>query len=135
MGDIKLTRMDYNASNGKEIFLSYEDEKNNKILAYLRLRIPSQYFTHEKHYINVLNNCAIIRELKSLGQMVEIDKKNLKASQHMGLGKSLMKEAEKIVKKEFRLNKIAVISGVGVRDYYRKQGYKFQDSYMIKKIK
>lgn len=135
MGNIKLTRIDYNASNGKEIFLSYEDEKNNKILAYLRLRIPSQYFTHKKHYINVLNSCAIIRELKSLGQMVEIDKKNLKASQHMGLGKSLMKAAEEIIKKEFKLNKIAVISGVGVRDYYRKLGYKFQDSYMIKKIK
>ncbi len=130
-----LRRHDYFASGGKEIFLSFEDIKLNKILAYLRLRIPSQYFSHEKHFVKVLNNCAIIRELKSLGQMVEINQKNKKASQHKGLGKKLMREAEKIIIKEFKLDKIAVISGVGVRGYYKKQGYKFKDSYMIKNIK
>jgi elongator complex protein 3 len=45
-----------------------------------------------------------------------------------------MREAEKITKKEFGLNKIAVISGVGVRDYYRKLGYRLENTYMIKKI-
>lgn len=134
IGNLKLNRMDYDASSGKEIFLSFEDIKLNKMLAYLRLRIPSQYFSHEKHYINALNNCAIIRELKSLGQMVEIDKKNKKASQHKGFGKRLMQEAEKIVRKEFKLNKIAVISGVGVRGYYRKLGYKLKDNYMVKNL-
>jgi elongator complex protein 3 len=42
--------------------------------------------------------------------------------------------AEIIAKKEFKLDKIAVISGVGVRGYYRKLGYKLKDSYMIKKL-
>ncbi len=133
--DLKLHRIDYKSSGGKEIFLSFEDRKNDKILAYLRLRIPSQYYSGEKHFIDVLNNAAIIRELKSLGQMVEVDKRSKKAVQHKGLGKKLMKEAEKIVNKEFKLKKISVISGIGVRDYYRKLGYRLQDNYMIKKIK
>jgi elongator complex protein 3 len=50
------------------------------------------------------------------------------------LGKKLVKEAEKITKKEFGLNKIAVISGVGARRYWRKLDYKLKDTYMVKKI-
>jgi elongator complex protein 3 len=56
------------------------------------------------------------------------------APQHRGLGKKLVKEAEKITKREFSLEKIAVISGVGVRNYWRKLGYKLRETYMIKKI-
>jgi len=56
------------------------------------------------------------------------------SSQHRGLGKKLMKKAEQIVKKEFQINKMAVISGIGVRGYYKKLGYKLKDTYMVKKI-
>jgi elongator complex protein 3 len=45
-----------------------------------------------------------------------------------------VKEAEKIAKKEFSLKKIGVISGIGVRDYWRKLGYRLKDTYMVKKI-
>ena len=55
--------------------------------------------------------------------------------QHKGLGKKLIREAEEIAKKEFKLNKIAVISGVGAREYYRKLGYKLQKTYMIKNLR
>ena len=55
-----------------------------------------------------------------------------KTAQHKGLGKKLMKKAEQITKREFGLDKMSVISGVGVRGYYRKLGYKLQDTYMIK---
>ena len=30
--------------------------------------------------------------------------------------------------------KIAVIAGIGVRDYYRRLGYSLTDTYMVKKI-
>lgn len=56
------------------------------------------------------------------------------APQHRGLGKKLIEEAEQITKKEFRLKKMAVIAGVGVRDYFRKLGYKLKDTYMVKKL-
>jgi len=131
---IKLFRIDYNASGGKEIFLSYETLERKKLFSLLRLRIPSQIFSKEKHFIKELNNSAIIREIHTYGMLVPISDKKI-APQHRGLGKKLIKEAEKIAKKEFGLEKIAVISGVGVREYYKKQGYKLEGTYMVKNQK
>ena len=45
-----------------------------------------------------------------------------------------MAKAEKIVKTEINFKKIAVISGIGVREYYRKLGYKLENEYMVKKL-
>jgi elongator complex protein 3 len=129
---IYLFREDYEASGGKEIFLSFENKERTKLFSYLRLRIPSQIFERKKHFLPVLENSAIIREIQTLGEMVPIEKKKI-APQHKGLGKKLVKEAEKIAKKEFGLKKIAVISGVGVRDYWRKLGYRLKNTYMVKK--
>jgi len=130
---VYLFKENYKASEGKEIFLSFENKKRTKLFSFLRLRIPSQIFKKEKHFIQVLENCAIIREIQTFGQLVPIAERKL-APQHRGLGKNLIKEAEKIAKKEFSLKKIAVISGVGARNYWRKFGYKLRETYMIKKI-
>ena len=65
--------------------------------------------------------------------MLPVNAKLKSASQHKGLGKKLMAQAEKIAKKN-NYKKIAVIAGIGVREYYRKLGYKLKNSYMIKKI-
>ena len=136
---IKLFRQNYKASGGKEIFLSWEDSKREKIYAFLRLRIPSQIFNKEKQAIKTLENAAIIREIHTYGFSVPVGSKIKVAPQHQGLGKRLVYEAEKIVLNEFcpkfKIKKIAVISGVGVRDYWRKFGYRLKDSYMVKKIK
>lgn len=128
---VYLFRQDYWASNGYEIFLSFENKERTKLFSLLRLRIPSQYFTREKHFLSVLENCAIIREIHTYGPLVSIGKKEI-APQHRGLGKRLIKEAEKIAQEEFGLKKIAVIAGVGVRDYFRKLGYHLKETYMIK---
>jgi elongator complex protein 3 len=139
-----LFRQDYEASGGKEIFLSFEsveaDQRRlstlinaeRKLYALLRLRIPSQILGGGKHFLPILKNAAIIREVHTYGQLVPILGKQKIAAQHKGLGKKLIKEAEKITKKEFGLGEIAVISGVGVRDYYRKLGYVLKDGYMVK---
>jgi elongator complex protein 3 len=144
---IKLFRQDYSASEGREIFLSWEDLKREKIYAFLRLRIPSQIFSGKKHFpetssgqvIKVLENAAIIREIHTYGFSVPVGSKIKVVPQHQGLGKKLVQEAEKIVLNEFcpkfKIKKIAVISGVGVRQYWRKFGYKLKDTYMVKKIK
>jgi elongator complex protein 3 len=124
----KLMRRNYNASEGKEIFLSFEDIKNDKILAFLRIRITND------PTLPILKNCAIVRELHTYGQTVAISQKIKTAQQHKSLGKQLMAEAEKIAKIEFKFNKIAVIAGIGVREYYRKLGYKLKDTYMIKNL-
>ncbi|HOK35579.1 MAG TPA: tRNA uridine(34) 5-carboxymethylaminomethyl modification radical SAM/GNAT enzyme Elp3 [Candidatus Pacearchaeota archaeon] len=138
---IYLKREDYEASQGKEIFLSFENKERTKLFAFLRLRIPSEVFSKEKHFIPCLKDSAVIREIHTYGLLVPISKKLL-APQHQGLGKKLVREAEKIVytefnrsaEKEFGLKKIAVISGVGVRDYWRKLGYRCQNTYMVKKL-
>lgn len=117
---IILDRIDYDASGGKEIFLQYVSPDKKKLFALLRLRITSE--------------TAIIRELHTYGKMAKIDKQDSASPQHIGLGKKLLLEAEKIAKKEFGINKIVVISGVGVREYYRKAGYKLQNTYMIKSL-
>jgi elongator complex protein 3 len=125
---IYLFRENYQASDGKEIFLSFENKKRTKLFSFLRLRIPLK-----ENLIPVLKDSAVIRELQTYGQLVPI-LENITAPQHKGLGKKLVKSAEKITKKEFKKNKIAVISGIGVRGYYHELGYKLKDSYMIKEL-
>lgn len=134
---IKLFREDYEASGGKEIFLSFEDIKRERIYSLLRLRIPSQFFKNTKSSIPVLNGAALIRELHTYGQLLPLSRRNKEmkwsSPQHKGLGMRLISEAEKIAKREFGLRKIAVIAGIGARDYYRKKGgYKLEDTYMVK---
>ena len=143
-----LFREDYNASEGKEIFLSFENKNRTKLYSLLRLRIPSYYETRSpnrreagsRNAFRVLNNAAIIREIHTYGQLSPLGGRvSLVSPQHKGLGKKLVKEAEKIVhaefsrnaKKEFAINKIAVISGVGARKYFEKLGYELKDTYMV----
>jgi elongator complex protein 3 len=123
-----LFRIDYDSSGGKEIFLSFESKDRIRLYSLLRLRIPSQIV------FPVLKESAIVREVHTYGKLVPISQKT-KAPQHRGLGKKLMAEAEKITKKEFGLKKIVVISGIGVRGYYKTLGYSVKDTYMIKKLK
>lgn len=132
-----LFREEYEASDGKELFLSFENKNREKLYSLLRLRIPS--FTPKmvencsRPIFPVLGETAIIREVQTFGEVVPIGVKKI-APQHRGLGKKLVKEAEKIVKKEFNLNRVAVISGIGARRYFRELGYKLKNSYMILKI-
>ena len=52
-----------------------------------------------------------------------------------GYGTLLMEEAERIAKREHRSHKLAVISGVGTRHYYRKLGYHLEGHYMVKSLR
>ncbi|MBA3044517.1 tRNA uridine(34) 5-carboxymethylaminomethyl modification radical SAM/GNAT enzyme Elp3, partial [archaeon] len=124
----KLLRTDYDASGGKEIFLSFEDVKKDILIGYARLRKTGK--PHRKE----IKDCMIIRELKVFGQMVPIGEKTENEYQHRGYGKELMKECERITKQEFGYKKILVNSGVGVRNYYRKIGYRKYGFYMGKKL-
>ncbi|HNY36289.1 MAG TPA: tRNA uridine(34) 5-carboxymethylaminomethyl modification radical SAM/GNAT enzyme Elp3 [Candidatus Pacearchaeota archaeon] len=127
---ICLMREDYDASNGKEIFLSFEDKERKNIYSLLRLRINS----NNENVIPVLKDSAITREVHVYGQAASISKQN-SLVQHKGLGQQMIKEAERIAKEEFRINKIAIISGIGARNYYKeKLGYKLKDGYMIKSL-
>jgi elongator complex protein 3 len=114
--ELKVT--EYSASNGKEYFIELVN-KEDILFGLLRLRI--------------VDGRAFVRELHVYGQALNLHEKNLGASQHLGFGKKLMEIAEKISKKE-NISKILVISGVGVRQYYKKLGYNLEDTYMTKKL-
>jgi len=121
---LKIKKIEYKASKGKEIFLQAVN-KDNILFGLLRLRFP------DKPFIKELKSSALIRELHVYGQTVPIGKKG--KIQHTGIGKSLIAEAEKLAIKA-GYKKISVISGIGAREYYKKLGYKLQGSYMIKNI-
>jgi len=132
---IILDRIDYDASDGREIFLQYVSPDKKKLFALLRLRIPkAQPSVFRRLSLRVLENAAIVREVHTYGKLAKISTKDKASPQHIGLGKKLLLEAERIAKKEFGLDKIVVISGVGVRGYYRKAGYRLRDTYMVKSI-
>ncbi len=131
---IYLFRENYNASAAREVFLSYENKNRTKLYSLLRLRISNLTLKESSPTFSVLTEAAIIREIKTFGEMIPVGTKK-PAPQHQGLGKKLIKEAEKITKKEFGLNKIAVIAGIGAREYFKKLGYKLKNTYMVKKFK
>lgn len=130
--EIVLDRIDYAASGGTEIFLQYVSPDKQKLFALLRLRIAEN--SNADHFIGALKNAALIREVHTYGKLTKIDTQDAASPQHIGLGRKLLLEAERIAKEEFDLGKIAVISGVGVRGYYRKSGYRLQDTYMVKSL-
>jgi elongator complex protein 3 len=120
--DIKLKITEYEASDGKEFFLQIVNE-DDILFGLLRLRIFKEGKTKK----------AIVRELHVYGQALKLGHKSEEASQHQGLGKWLMEEAEKITKKN-GIKELAVISGIGVREYYKKIGYKLEGFYVVKNI-
>ena len=117
--DAKIKIIEYKASGGKEYFLEFTN-KEDILFGLLRLRI--------------FNKTAIIRELHVYGQALNLGEEGAE-SQHIGLGKRLMQKAEEIVKK-IKIKKLKVISGVGVREYYKKLGYKLDEEgiYMVKNL-
>ncbi len=121
---------EYEGSGGRDFFLSFEDRNRETVYAFLRLRLPKI----EKKLFKALEKAALIRELHTYGLMVGVGKSDDEASQHKGLGTKLMVEAERIAR-EAGYKKMAVISGVGVRGYYKKFDYQLEDTYMVKKLK
>jgi elongator complex protein 3 len=83
------------------------------------------------HFLDELKGCAIIREVHVYGKVLGLGKESKGESQHLGLGKSLIEEAEKI-SKENAFKKISVISAIGTREYYEKRGFKRGELYMNK---
>ena len=123
----KLVIRKYRASEGMEYFLSLESKDGKVLFAFLRLRINSRM----KVALPELKGAALVRELHTYGQAMELGATG--EVQHLGLGKKLLAEAEKIAK-ENGYKKIAVIAGVGVRQYYEKFGYELEGTYMVKDL-
>lgn len=136
VSQVRLDRIDYWANDGQEIFLQYVTPEN-RLIALLRLRIPSWFFPDKNPGTPIftsLRDCAFVRELHTYGELTPIGNAHGN-SQHRGWGKKLLQEAERIAREEFHVPRMAVISGIGVKEYYRKRGYHDEATYMIKELK
>ena len=122
---------EYEANEGKELFISIDETKLDKIIGLCRLRFPSD---PENQIFDELNGAAIVRELHVYGQKQSLSKTAAKSkTQHLGFGKGLMKKAEEL-SLEAGFKKIAVISAIGTREYYKKLGYHLEGTYMVKDL-
>ncbi|NCB17567.1 MAG: GNAT family N-acetyltransferase, partial [Synergistales bacterium] len=107
----------YEASGGEEFFISYDYE--DALVGYARLRMNG-------------DRQAMLRELKVFGRMAPLGSQG-KDWQHRGFGKELVERAEDVARSQ-GADSLRVISGVGVRRYYRGLGYELQAPYMIKRL-
>ncbi len=131
--DLELRVKEFEASNGQEFFISFDQVEQDKLCSLLRLRFSSYSLNGGKHFIPELEGAALVREVHTYGELVAIAKKDDSVSQHIGLGKQMMKKAEEISRKN-GYRKLAVIAGIGVREYYRKLGYKLEGTYMVREL-
>ena len=128
--NIELIRRDYYANGGWETFISYEDPRQDILIGLLRLRkCAGSTFRPE-----LKGGCSIVRELHVYGSVVPIHFRDPNKFQHQGYGTLLMEEAARIAKEEHGSKKLAIIAGVGTRNYYRKLGYELDGPYMSKML-
>ena len=130
-GTPHLVRTDYEASEGRGILLSFEDDEET-LFGLLRMRMQTKPVARLEH---TTGNLSLIRELHIYGPEVPLNQQSPTSAQHKGLGKALLAEAERIAREEFRSPQMVVLSGVGAREYYRTEsGYSLLDDYMVKRL-
>lgn len=122
----------YEASEGDEIFLSAEDTANDVLIGYLRLRIPSEK-AHRPEIVSAPS--AIVRELHVYGPLVPVGLRSAKAWQHKGFGAVLLREAERVAREDYGLEKLLVISALGTKRYYMRFGYGRDGVYVSKMLR
>lgn len=130
---VTMKVIDYEASEGKEFFITCNDAERDKLCSLLRLRFSSYSLKGKNHFIKELDGASIVREIHTYGEQVRVEHNGIGESQHIGLGKRMMMKAEEI-SRDAGYKKIAVISGIGVREYYRKLGYALEGTYMVKDL-
>lgn len=131
-----LVERSYKASKGEEYFLSFEAEPEDRLLGFLRLRM---HMRDVESPFPELEGCALIRELHVYGLLVPTHGASgpNPQAQHTGIGSRLLNRAEALaVEQGYKW--IAVISGVGVRGYYKKRGYELhcaqRGGFLIKRL-
>lgn len=127
--DLHLDELHYEASTGKEIFLQYITEERD-IAGFLRLALPNR---EEAPLVDELEDAAMIREIHVYGQSLGIGKSGDGKAQHAGLGTSLIERAIEIAREQ-GYAKLAVISAIGTREYYRNRGFTDGKLYQVQTL-
>ncbi len=114
--ELELDEVIYQTSCSTEYFLQYITA-GRKIAGFLRLSLPK-----EPSFMSELADCAVVREVHVYGRVAGLSERTASKAQHLGLGSALLKHAAKI-DRENQYEKMAVISAIGTKSYYRKQGF------------
>ncbi len=129
MAKVKLKIKTYVTSVSQEKFIQFVYQ--DKILAFLRLSLPSKQV---KPISEELTNAAMIREIHVYGRSLAIGQKQQDdKAQHFGFGKKLIAKAAALSKKA-GFQKLAVISAIGTREYYRHRGFSDGELYQFLKL-
>jgi ELP3 family radical SAM enzyme/protein acetyltransferase len=141
--DIQYKTFTFTASGATEHFIAamIDREPRHLMLGFIRLRLSGatgSVVVEDEGSASVLpelaGHTAMIRELHVYGQVRPAGEAAESGSaQHLGIGRRLLALAESAAR-EAGYEEIAVISGIGVRDYYRKNGYELRGSYMMKSL-
>jgi elongator complex protein 3 len=126
LAESEIQVLNYDACGGREQFISAGSD--DSLIGFARLRFPSMTYRPE------LESAALLRELHVYGSLVPVGKDAVSEEwQHRNYGKLLLARAEEIARGAgFR--RLAIMSGIGVRPYYRRQGYERQGPYMIREL-
>jgi elongator complex protein 3 len=127
-GKLELDDLVYQTGTAEEHFISFVTP-DDKLAGFVRLSLPGK--ESPKTGITDLTNAALIREVHVYGQSLAVGAEKDGAAQHMGLGTSLLEEAERIAK-ENGFERMAVISAVGTRKYYLGRGFERGEYYLVK---
>jgi elongator complex protein 3 len=141
-GEVTMDVLTYDAAGGREQFISVEDREQDLLVGFCRLRFPNEPVRAE------LDGAALVRELHVYGSEVSIGEddaggiddteaaggKGGGGHQHQGYGRRLMNRAEELAA-DAGYGKLAVIAGIGAREYYReKLGYRQDGPYVSKRL-
>ena len=125
--EVTLDTREYEAGGGTEHFISFEDRERDLLVGFCRLRFPNDSVRRE------LENAAIVRELHVYGSQVGVGQQGDEdQQQHRGYGRRLLAEAERRAA-DAGFDKLSVLSGIGVRQYYREKLDSYQDGPYVSK--
>jgi elongator complex protein 3 len=127
---LQLDDLVYQAAYAEEHFLSFVTPQD-RLAGFLRLSLPSKQAP--RLGFADLQGAALIREVHVYGQSVEVGAEVNGAAQHMGLGTALLQKAEQVAR-EHGFNRLAVISAIGTRQYYRARGFEQGELYMVREL-
>jgi elongator complex protein 3 len=113
---LELRETGYATASGRDVFLEFVTP-DDRIVGFLRLTLPS-----DPSFIEELGDHALVRELHVYGGSVRIGAGPEGAAQHRGLGGLLLDRAARLADSA-GYETLSVISAIGTRGYYRKQGF------------
>ena len=125
--ELRLDALTYETDATTEHFLSFVTPRN-RLAGFLRLSLPSPNVARAE-MLDEIRGCAMIREVHVYGRALEIGVESDGEAQHAGLGARLIERATQIAR-DAGFKRLAVISAIGTREYYRRHGFELGELYM-----